>query len=113
MLVSGKAEVGLKTQCVRCLNDAFIHVEGQVEGFVKLKSDAKLLGDAKEDECVCIQRDKTVDISTLIESAILLEVPTNPLCSKDCKGLFKYCNRGDRCMFPSNSPFEVLKNYEF
>ena len=113
ILVTGNAYAEFKTKCVRCLEDAEISVNGEVEGFVKLNDSAKLPEEVGEEECARLKNNKSVDITGMLESAILVELPDNPLCDENCPGLFEFVDGHSEDLTPKTSPFEVLKNYEF
>lgn len=112
LFVEGKVKATLKTECVRCLEDAFFEVDSEIEGYAKLKEDVKLPADVEEDECVFVHNN-VIDISRFIEGAVCLDLPMQPLCSENCEGLFEFCDHDELNEEPLQTPFEVLKNYEF
>jgi uncharacterized protein len=112
LFISGVVNGNFNTQCVRCLEDATVSVKGTIEGYCKLKDKAKLPEDIGDDECAILQNDKTIDISPLVEGALVLELPLQPLCSENCKGLFEYCDHIEQNS-DSKNPFSVLKNIDF
>ena len=114
LYIEGEAKSRLKTQCVRCLEDANVKLTSVIEGYVKIKDTAKLPEDVGEDECVELKDGKYIDIFPLLQGAIMLDLPMQPLCDENCKGLFEYCdNHGECSDDEKQSPFEVLKNYKF
>ncbi len=113
LFVSGEATSTFRTKCVRCLEDAEILINAGIEGYVICSNDAKLPDDVEESECIFLEKNKHVDISPLIESALLLELPPNPICKSDCEGLFRFVDVPLNEDASTNSPFEVLKNYKF
>lgn len=58
-------------------------------------------GQSEDDEADVISGDaQTVDISTAVREAIILEAPMKPLCTEGCLGLCPVCGRNlndDRC----------------
>ena len=123
LLVQGDVEGIAKTQCMRCLEDASVPVRGEIEGYFLLSADAEAPDDMEEDEFDRIGDDKTIEMSSLIEAAILLELPQVPLCKEDCAGICFNCgknlNEGScDCVQKEDdghkaNPFAVLKDYEF
>ena len=123
LLVQGKVAGVAKTQCMRCLEEASIPIEGDIEGYFLLTPDSLPPDDMEEDEFGRIGEDKTIEMSPLIESAILLELPQVPVCREDCAGICPHCGRNlnegdcgcaseDEASSDSN-PFSVLKDYDF
>ena len=114
LYINGDARAELKTQCVRCLDEARLNVNAEIEGFVKIKEGAKLPKDVGEDECVPLEDGQYIDISQLLKASILLNLPMQPLCDENCEGLFAYCNdHASQKIDDVQRPFEVLKNFEF
>lgn len=111
LFVSGQATTTLSTECVRCLEPAEYEVEGEIEGYVALSTSAKLPKDVGEDELTPYEDDHSIDVAPLIEAAITLELPLQPLCSDDCPGI-EY-DHGQVSESSETHPFEVLKNYKF
>lgn len=110
LFVSGEVEVSLDTECVRCLEPVTYDIDGEIEGYIALTDSPKLPKDVGEDELIECAADHIVDISGLIEGAVTLELPIQPLCSEDCKGIeFEH----DDDAAGEIHPFEVLKNYKF
>ena len=102
LFVTGKIKGSFVTKCVRCLEPACAIIESTVEGYVKVKPDAKL------------EDGKFINLSPFLEGAIMLDLPLQPLCDENCDGLFEYCDHDDAEADPSvQSPFAVLKNFDF
>lgn len=49
--------------------------------------------DADDDKYVVLQEDGTLDLDSLLQEDILLELPTKFLCSANCKGLCPVCGK--------------------
>ena len=114
LFVTGKIKGSFVTKCVRCLEPACAIIESTVEGYVKVKPDAKLPNDVGDDECEELEDGKFINLSPFLEGAIMLDLPLQPLCDENCDGLFEYCDHDDAEADPSvQSPFAVLKNFDF
>ena len=113
LFVTGNVCGNLKTQCVRCLEDAIVEIDAEVEGYVKVKGDAKLPDDVGDDECVRLEDGKFIDLTTFLEGAVTLALPIQPLCSENCEGLLEYCDNETSVDSNVQHPFEVLKNFSF
>ena len=113
LFVTGSVAGKLSTQCVRCLEDASVEIDSEVEGYVKFKPDAKLPEDVGEDECVELEDGKYINLATFLEGAITLDLPIQPLCNETCEGLFEYCDKETTEEADVQHPFEVLKNFDF
>lgn len=113
LFVTGNIAGRLNTKCVRCLENASVDIDSEVEGYVKIKSDAKLPSDVGEDECVALENGKFIDLAPFLEGAVMLDLPIQPLCSENCEGLFEYCDNCADDKEDVQHPFEVLKNFNF
>lgn len=84
LFISGNVGCTFKTTCSRCLGDAIYNIDAEVEGYVLLRDDAELPEDVDVSEYIKVEGDKNIDLSDLIYSSILLELPLNPICSENC-----------------------------
>lgn len=84
IFISGYAKCSFKTTCSRCLGETIYDINADVEGYVLLRDDAELPEDVEKSECIILTGDKRIDLSELIYSSILLELPLNPICSENC-----------------------------
>lgn len=120
LLVSGNVSARVETLCARCLEHAAFDVEGDIEGFFIIPGKECEIDDLEEDEFEILPESGKIDISPLIKSAILLDLPLMPLCKPDCKGICPKCganlnNEGacncetDDSGAKTNNPFAVLK----
>lgn len=110
LIVQGEFKGETRLQCVRCLTD-FTH---------QLKwSLTELYAFSKKsvtDSGLLLPDDAQIDLQPLLREYALLEIPINPICKPDCKGLCPVCgenlNETDCGHHPeeSDSPFSVLKN---
>lgn len=123
LLVTGTVEADARTQCVRCLEDADIHIDGEIEGYFLLSAQDAPPDDMDADEFDILPDDKHIDVAPLIQAAILLELPLVPICSEDCKGLCSTCGANlntETCTCGdvpatatgANNPFGVLANLD-
>lgn len=110
LLLTGQFEGRLDVQCVRCLNDfeCTVHWDmTELYAFTeKSVSESDLL----------VPEDAHIDLAPLVRDYALTEVPSNPICRPDCKGLCPTCgqdlNVKDCGHRPEqdDSPFSALKD---
>ena len=85
VLVTGTATVQVEGECVRCLVDISDEMELDVmELFVYPESEAT------EDEASRMVGE-LIDLEPLVRDAIVLDLPFQPLCRDDCRGLCVEC----------------------
>lgn len=121
-LIKGHVDGIAQTVCARCLEDATISFEGEIEGYFLENADVCCPDDIDADEFEILPDDKRIDILPLIHAAILLELPLVPVCRENCLGLCSQCganlNLGDcDCRwapspYNSNNPFSVLADLD-
>lgn len=117
LLITGDIKTELKLQCSRCLVDMTLPVEAKIEEEFRLEK----LGDAvrvlpleEEDAESELVKDNILDIQEVIRQNLLLELPIQPLCRPDCRGLCPTCGENlnlRKCACPPaepESPFKVL-----
>lgn len=125
-LVTGSVEGEAATSCARCLEDVVLSLNGEIEGYFLIGEDTPDPEDMDEDEFERLPEDETIDVTSLVVAALLLEVPLVPLCGEDCKGLCANCganlNEGpcgcveaepDPDFELAKNPFAALKDYDF
>lgn len=111
--------------CARCLEDAVVPINGEVEGYVLLPNSTRELTEEEEEEYFVLGEDHVLDLAPMFSAAISLALPLIPLCDEDCLGLCPTCgknlneglceceqNSDDEDAF-ANNPFAVLRNYSF
>jgi uncharacterized protein len=110
LLVTGNFSGQVGLQCVRCLKDFSKPLRWRMtEMFAFNQKSVSESG-------LILPEDAHIDLQPLIREYALLEVPINPICKPDCKGLCPVCgqdlNEGDCGHRPSQdeSPFSALKN---
>ncbi len=86
ILVQGTFNTTAQMDCIRCLEDSNVRVNGFVEELffyppsTALDEDAFTMGD-----------DGNIDLGPLIRQESLINRPMQPLCQEDCKGLCIEC----------------------
>ncbi len=121
-LVMGRISGNGVCDCVRCLEDAPVEVDGEVEGYFLLPGHEPDPNDEDAQDYELLGEDRVIDLEPLLLSAISLSLPFSPLCDEDCQGLCPKCganlNEGtcsceaDDDIDESN-PFAVLRNLSF
>ena len=110
LFIQGHFSGGIPLGCVRCLAD--FHHDLRWE-FSELYAFNKK---SVTESGLILADDAHIDLQPLLREYALLEVPINPICKPDCKGLCPECgenlNLTDCGHRPSedNSPFSALKN---
>ncbi|MFC7340839.1 YceD family protein [Saccharopolyspora griseoalba] len=89
VLVSGTASARVAGECVRCLDPVSDEVEVEVrELFAYPDSATDASTDDDEVERVV---DDLIDLEPVVRDAMLLSLPSAPVCSPDCQGLCSGC----------------------
>lgn len=124
LLVTGTVEGEATCSCARCLEPVTFPVTGEIEGYFLVSPEDVAPEDMEDDEFDYLPDDKAIDMTPLIQAALILEMPQIPLCDDDCKGLCPTCganlNEGP-CACPDadadgpskENPFAVLKDFDF
>jgi len=110
LLVQGEFSGETSLECVRCLNQFSHPLAWELTELYafgpKSVSDSELV----------LPEDAQIDLAPLMRDYALLEVPINPICKEDCKGLCPVCGQdlnvrdcGHR-PHEDESPFSALKN---
>lgn len=103
-LVTGIAEGRGTCACSRCLEDVTYDFTGDIEGYFLIDPEHQLEFDdgedgIGEDEFDVLPDDHIIDILPLIQAALIVDAPEQPLCKDDCAGLCPQCdanlNEGD------------------
>jgi uncharacterized protein len=97
VVVRGRIDIDLQTQCARCLKDVTIHLEHPVTALMVPASEIRAGGragrDGEEVELSAGDLDvvpysgETIALDDLVRDELVLEVPIVPLCSEDCAGI--------------------------
>ena len=121
-LVMGSIVGSGTCDCVRCLEEAPVEVEGEVEGYFVLPGYEPDPEDEDAEDYQTLSDDHVIDLEPLLRTAVSLALPFSPLCTEDCKGLCPRCganlNEGPcdcepEDELPSSNPFAVLRNLSF
>jgi uncharacterized protein len=110
LLLQGGFSAETSLECVRCLKEFDRPLSWELTELYafgpKSVSDSDLL----------LPEDAQIDLAPLMRDYALLEVPINPICRPDCKGLCPVCGQdlnfrdcGHR-PFEDESPFSALKS---
>ena len=91
LLVSGTVTGTGTTQCSRCLDSMDVVINGEVEGYFLLNSEEAEFEEGEDEEFDVLGEDNTIDLVPLLEAAILVDVPLQPLCREDCAGICPDC----------------------
>jgi uncharacterized protein len=94
VLVVGALVAPLSLQCARCL--AAVEQEVAFEIVETFRPTVELPGGPppcrdREDEATLIDDLHVLDLTEVVRQAVLLAVPTRPLCRPDCRGLCARC----------------------
>lgn len=82
VLVAGEIEVGLSTECVRCLTP--------IDRKLTATPAETFVADPPDEELFPIEHGQ-LDLAPLVREAVLLALPDAPLCRPDCAGLCPTC----------------------
>jgi len=110
LLVQGKFSGKTMLECVRCLNEFSKPLVWKLTELYAFNEKSA------SDEGLIIPDDAQIDLESLIREYALLEIPINPICKPDCKGLCPVCGRdlnvADCGHRPeqNDSPFAALKD---
>jgi uncharacterized protein len=101
---------GLELECVRCLEPFDQQIHSTLEDLYAF--DKRYVTDSN----LLVPEDGQIDLAPLFREVALLEVPINPICKPDCKGLCPVCGENMNTVncghtgAGSDSPFAVLKD---
>jgi uncharacterized protein len=85
LLVQGKFRGSISIECVRCLSDFQQPLE---VNFSELYAFNKR---TVSESGLILPEDAHIDLEPLVREYLLIEIPINPLCKTDCKGLCSFC----------------------
>lgn len=89
ILVSGTASATLSGECARCLDPVSDEVQVQVRELFAYPDSAT--DSSTDDDEVERIVDDLIDMETVVRDAVLLSLPSAPVCSPDCQGLCSGC----------------------
>ncbi len=120
LLVAGRITGTGTTSCGRCLDDVDVAIDGDVEEYFLLQppEDDAEKDDDDPDEFEILPDDHVIDMEPILQAAVVLDLPTVPLCSESCKGLCPDCGanlNAESCECAAareqaNREFDQLKN---
>jgi uncharacterized protein len=85
LLLQGKFQGHLTLGCVRCLNDFEHQLHFEMTELYAFNEKSIT------DSGLIMPEDGHIDLAPLIRDYALIEVPINPICKPDCKGLCPEC----------------------
>ncbi len=110
LFVEGQFSGFVPLECVRCLND---YVQPLHWEFSELFAFTR---DNITEAGLLVPEDAHIDLQPIIHDFALVEVPIQPICKPDCRGLCVECGQnlneldcGHR--LPDDAPFSALKNF--
>ena len=89
VLVSGTAAAALTGECARCLDSISDEVEVELRELFAYPDSATDTS-TDEDEVSRVV-DERIDLEPVVRDAMLLSLPSSPVCSEDCQGLCSGC----------------------
>ncbi|MBI1793743.1 MAG: DUF177 domain-containing protein [Chloroflexi bacterium] len=109
LILTGSFQGDTDLECVRCLKPYSHHLVWKLTELYAFSYKSVSESD------LIIPEDAQIDLAPLLREYALLEVPINPICKPDCKGLCLECgqdlnlaNCGHR-QPEDDSPFSILK----
>ena len=91
IMLKGRLSVKARMQCDRCLEDFITQLKAPLEEEYYLLSEEEESSPSDYDKAT--YKNNTIDITPLVEEAILLSIPMRPLCKEDCQGLCAHCGQ--------------------
>lgn len=89
-LVQGVASVKLLMACDRCLEDVSVEMKLEFQREIcSMDAQESTIDDENQD----VIEDGQLNIETLINNEILVNLPDKVLCKDDCKGICKQCGQ--------------------
>ena len=85
VLVTGTAVVQLRGECVRCLRTIAAEQQVDIQELYAYPS-----SDVTEDEASRLEGD-LLDLEPLLRDDVVIDLPFQPLCREDCRGLCAEC----------------------
>ncbi len=83
----GDFKAEMKTTCVRCLEEFSLSLETEFEEIFTYPNHP-----LSEEEAI-IPENGYLDLEEMVGDYLMLEVPINPICRKDCMGLCNECGQ--------------------
>ncbi len=112
ILAEGTLATSVETECARCTEPFYKATSIELEDIISLPGAA-----LTQEKPVRVTEDGWADLSPLIREYAWIELPVNPLCSPECRGLCPECggnlNKGEcKCVQsePIDPRWEVLRS---
>lgn len=86
ILVNGTLTTEVETECTRCLTTFYEPLVIELEDTISLSG-----ADLTPERPVRVAEDGWVDLSPLVREYAWIELPVNPICSPNCKGICPDC----------------------
>ena len=112
VLLSAEIFAVAKGECGRCLDPVELVIEKRIQELylyekrVERKKGAKVEDDLEIEDELLMDGD-VMDLESPIRDAIVLSLPSNPLCSDECAGLCPNCG-GKWAELPENHAHELI-----
>lgn len=91
VVIVGRVNASLVTECSRCLEDATIPVDVEVGAFMTARQADRPSPEEQELSPEDLEREffsgDRIVLDTVVREHVLLEVPIKPLCQEDCAGI--------------------------
>ena len=85
LIVQGDFSAEMPLECARCLSDFDHELDWEFTELYAFKKKSVSESD------LLLPEDQQIDLAPLIREYALLEIPINPICRPDCKGLCTVC----------------------
>ncbi len=85
LLVQGLFQAMISAQCVRCLVDTQQPLVAEFSELYAFSSQVMSEAD------LILREDGNLDLGPIVREYMVIEIPINPLCKPDCKGLCTIC----------------------
>ncbi|MBN1290789.1 MAG: DUF177 domain-containing protein [Candidatus Latescibacteria bacterium] len=97
----GRIVASIAIECVRCLESFHKEIDDEFSFVVKRLKQGEPFPDGKieteeidEEDIIFISHDqKALDITEFVHDALLLSIPSKPVCCEKCKGLCPQCGQ--------------------
>ena len=91
ILVTGMLRADAVGTCDRCLEDAHLSLNAEVDEYYLFEEPVISADDVDEADYVLVNADKTIDLAEALLPSLVMETPYVVLCKSDCKGLCPVC----------------------
>jgi uncharacterized protein len=118
IVVQGHATAIVKLVCSRCLCEFELGLSAEMDATCPVQYLTSLIKDERpeeeaDEESAAFFDAISLDVDELVRQSLLLEMPIQPLCRKDCKGICPCCGRNRTlepcsCAKAADPRFEAL-----